>query len=297
MIHFLFIRWFEEAAGVAPENALYHRKLGSVLSRQALSANILRQFFLIRSAKNALKTAVALAPDSLAYRMDLLNLYAQTPTVWGGSKSKALLQAEEIARRNPLDGFKARARVYVLREDFQTAEQVYREGINAYPGDPALYLLLEDLLVEQNRLAEALNVTTRGVEAVNRDKDLLFLEMGRLHIARGHYGLAMAALERAAGLNPTLFETYYLIGKAVSESDLPAHAGLKALETFLASEDGRDRLQRAWAYYRMGRIYQKNEQPAEAREAYRSCLALNPDHQQARSALANLANAANDPAP
>ena len=64
-------------------------------------------FFLARKVKKQLETAVALNPDNLDARSDLLDYYLQAPPLVGGDAAKARAQAQEITKRNAEEGRKA----------------------------------------------------------------------------------------------------------------------------------------------------------------------------------------------
>lgn len=93
------IEWFEKAVQQAPENSDYHLWLGRAYGYQALRSNIFIQPFLARKVKAHFEQAVALNPDNLAARADLLEYYEKAPGFLGGSTEKAKQQAEEIAKR------------------------------------------------------------------------------------------------------------------------------------------------------------------------------------------------------
>jgi tetratricopeptide (TPR) repeat protein len=98
--------WFEKAVKLDSNNSDYHLWLGRAYGEKAQHAEG-DAFFLARKVKKQLETAVALNPDNLDARSDLLDYYLQAPLLVGGDAAKARAQAQEITKRNAEEGRKA----------------------------------------------------------------------------------------------------------------------------------------------------------------------------------------------
>jgi tetratricopeptide (TPR) repeat protein len=98
--------WFEKAVTLDSNNSDYHLWLGRAYGEQAQYADG-DAFFLARKVKKQLEMAVALNPDNLDARSDLLDYYLQAPPLVGGDAAKARAQAQEITKRNAEEGRKA----------------------------------------------------------------------------------------------------------------------------------------------------------------------------------------------
>jgi tetratricopeptide (TPR) repeat protein len=98
--------WFEKAVKLDSNNSDYHLWLGRAYGERAQHAEG-DAFFLARKVKKQLETAVALNPDNLYARSDLLDYYLQAPPLVGGDAAKARTQAQEITKRNAEEGRKA----------------------------------------------------------------------------------------------------------------------------------------------------------------------------------------------
>src|SRR5205085_11543518 len=63
-------------------------------------------------------------PNLIDARFSLIEFYLQAPGIMGGSETKAIEQANEIKRRDPLAGHRAMARIYGYQKkpDLQRAE-------------------------------------------------------------------------------------------------------------------------------------------------------------------------------
>jgi tetratricopeptide (TPR) repeat protein len=94
------VEWFEKAAQVDAGNSDYHLWLGRGYGNQALRASVWSRFFLARKVRQHFEKAVELDPENTAARLDLLEYYLKAPRFLGGGKEKALVQAEEIKKRD-----------------------------------------------------------------------------------------------------------------------------------------------------------------------------------------------------
>jgi tetratricopeptide (TPR) repeat protein len=101
------VEWFARATQLADGNSDYHLWLGRAYGRQAQRASFLRQPLLARKVKAHFEKAVALDPDNLAARLDLLEYYLKAPALLGGSTERARAQAEEITKRDDQRGLQA----------------------------------------------------------------------------------------------------------------------------------------------------------------------------------------------
>lgn len=102
------IDWFETAAGGESCSAEFHMWLGRAYGHHARQVSRLRQPFVARNVHAHFEKAVACDPDHVAARWDLMEYYLKAPALLGGSRTKAVQQAERIARLDPAEGRKAR---------------------------------------------------------------------------------------------------------------------------------------------------------------------------------------------
>jgi tetratricopeptide (TPR) repeat protein len=105
----------EKAAQVAPTDARIQNALGDAYGMMAQKAGLLAKLGWARKCLAAYERAVALDPLKPAYRWSLLGFYCVAPRIAGGGCDRALGQAEEISRLNPVEGRMALA-TYFLSE-------------------------------------------------------------------------------------------------------------------------------------------------------------------------------------
>jgi tetratricopeptide (TPR) repeat protein len=245
--------WFERAVKMNPKSAVYHDWLGRAYAIQARSANLFRAASLARKTKNALETALALDPDNLDVRDDLIIYYTRAPGFLGGSKEKAREMALEIKKRNPYRGSMAAANLCAGEKDIACAERELTGMVTKYPDSAAVYASLAIFYANQKQF----------------DK-------------------AFAVLDERLRTKPNELTTLYQVGRTASLSGQNLDRAEQALKTYLANPTPERGPSPAHVHYRLGIIYEKKGATDLAREEYRAALQLHPRHQDAQKALAAL---------
>ncbi len=95
--------------GVAenPRSARAHYQLGVAYGKLAQKASMFRQPSLARHTRGEFERAVQLDPNDLEARFALVQYYTIAPAFLGGSRQKALQQAEAIRERDAHAGHQA----------------------------------------------------------------------------------------------------------------------------------------------------------------------------------------------
>jgi len=245
--------WFEGAVRKNPKSAVYYDWLGRAYGLQVQSVSLFKAPFLARKAKDALETALALDPENLDVRDDLVRYYAGAPGFVGGSKEKAGEMVLELKRRNAYRGSFAAANLCVVAKDVACAERELTGMVTTYPDSAAVYASLAGLYSNQK----------------NFDK-------------------AFAVLDKRLRAKPNEQTTLYQVGRTASLSGQNLDLGEKALKTYLANPAPERGPAPAHVRYRLGTIYEKKGAKDLAREEYRTALQLNPKDKEAQRALAGL---------
>ncbi len=204
-----------------------------------------------------------------------------------------------------------------FREDLQYLEALYRNEIAGGPPPrraARLHLGLGELLQAQGLRSSALEALERGLAldpdygqilkaaallrqegeeeralsvleralAVEPDAAQAYFDLGDLRLARGNAERAVTALERARTLRPASAAVLGTLGAAYRSTgrfDEALDAGLEAVQ--------RDP-ERAFGWLELGRTRRIRRETAEAGEALRAALALDPSWPPALDALARL---------
>lgn len=247
------VEWFERAVKLNPKSAVYYDWLGRAYGTQAQNASKFRLPFLAKKTKGAWETALALDPDNLDVRDDLITYYTRAPGFLGGSKEKASDMALEIKKRNSYRGSIAAGNLCAATNDSACVERELRGMVADYPDSSAVYALLAAFYANHKAF----------------DK-------------------AFAVLDQRLSAKPNELTTLYQVGRTASLSGQNLDRGEQALKTYLANPTPERGPAPAHVHYRLGTIYEKKGAKDMAREEYRSALQLNPKHQEARKALAGL---------
>ncbi len=125
----------EHAAALAPDDARIQNALGDAYGLEARNANLVLKFGWARKCRAAYERAVALEPKNPAFRWSLLGFYYLAPRIAGGGIEKARLQAEEIARLDPMNGRIAWATLALGEQKFEAAFAQFDPVLRDAPDD------------------------------------------------------------------------------------------------------------------------------------------------------------------
>src|SRR5262249_24461817 len=148
---------------------------------------------------------IALDPDNLDARSDLIQYYVQAPGLLGGSKQKAFEQAEEIRRRNALRGYLELGALYERDKRFAEARQAYRNAAKEKSG-------------------------RHGGE----------YRLGVFYQNTGAYDKAFDVFESMIAENPSEVGALFQIGKTGAMSGQRLDRAAEALEAYLQTTPGRN---------------------------------------------------------
>ena len=100
---------FSAAIAAQPDSSIAHLWLGRALGRKIEKAGPLKAVRLVGDVRREFEQAVALDPNNVEARSDLLEFYLGAPPSFGGGIDKAEAQADAIAKLDPAMGQHARA--------------------------------------------------------------------------------------------------------------------------------------------------------------------------------------------
>lgn len=244
--------WFEKAVKMNPKSAVYYDWLGRSYGRQAQRANKLKLPFLARKTRNAWETALALDPENLDVRENLISYYTQAPGFLGGSKAKAHEMAIEIRKRNAYRGAIAVANLCAAAKDEVCIERELNGLLTSYPDSSSVYVSMAVLYANRNQTGNAFALLDKGLRAKPNEPVLL-----------------------------------YQVGRTASVSGQQLDRGEEALKAYITSPAPGGPAP-ANAHYRLGLVYEKKGMADAARQEYRTALQLNPNLENAKKALAAL---------
>lgn len=266
-------------------------RAGSAVQQRSFGS--LRQ---ISGAMDDLRIATDRDPSLQTAWMTLGIAYQQLPGLLGGSTRKALACADALARIAPHRGLALRGSILALDGKWWDADAAFQKALTLAPADPQVVLgYLEGLAeksarkalgadaqkarlaTEARRLAPAMRSSGRGMEAVCE----ALLEAS---LAEEAWTTAEAALRTVDA--PSLLRLK--LGKIAARSGLHRREGLAFLDQVLKEplEGGSGGY--PTVHWRRGQVLRDLGLVAEARQAARAALALDPKQPGARKLLEEL---------
>ncbi len=247
------IEELERAVRSNPEDSGTHLWLGRAYGRKAEHSFFLSAIGLARKVGREFETAVRLDPGNLDARFDLMEFCLQAPSMVGGGKSKAVAQAEAIAKVDTRLAHAARARVYEDEKKWQEAEQELSRAVQEFPDQPEVFADMAQFFFERQRY---------------RESEAAVLQALALRPQYPQARMLRAALQVRMGSNPA-----------------EAEATLRGL-SLGPLDDGDPAFDQV--YYWLGMACLLQGKQAEARRAFDTALQFDPDNKDAKAALSRL---------
>jgi tetratricopeptide (TPR) repeat protein len=245
----------ERAVSLAPDNADYHLWLGRAYGRKAEHASWFSAASLAGKMRDQFERAVQLNGDDVDARTDLAEFYIEAPSIVGGGRDKAQVQAQQV---EPLDASTAhwiRARLAEKDKRYDVAEAEYKAAIQDSGDRADNWLSLASFYRRRNRIGDMENAINKAVSSQKHPKD-----------------------------KSTFFDAATLLMK--TGRSLPQAAQL--LAKYLSSNNKVEDAPAFQAHYLLGQIYEKQGDNAAAVHEYEAALKLAKDYKDAREALARV---------
>jgi Tfp pilus assembly protein PilF len=241
----------EKAVAQQPNNALYHYWLGSAYGTQAQQASLFSQMRLAGKVKDEFEKAVQLDPNLLDARFGLVDFYTMAPSIAGGSEEKALQQAEEIKKRDAIQGHRAMARIYTRQKKTDLARNEWLAAVKEQPNSAKAHNGLAGFYL--------------GVDKNN--------------------AAAMTEAEAAVKLDASYMPAWFRVGQVAANSGTSLPRGEEALKKYLAYKPSDNEPGLADAHYWLGMIYEKMGRKPEAKASYAAALKLAPNSKTIAEAM------------
>lgn len=245
----------EELLDAEPENAEAHNVYAEVLTVRINQVNIFRKPGMAGRMRKAWERAVELEPEHLDAHRSLMQYYLQAPAIAGGSREKALAQAERIGEIDRAAGFRALAGYWMAQDDSEKALDQYRQAVTEFPDDIGIRLEYGFMCQRREDWACAHREFTHATELESDEA-------------------TMAA--------------HYQVGRTAVMSGQNLDAGVASLERYLSHAPGDGQPPLAWAHTRLGQVYLHMDRTDDARAQFEAALALEPDHEEAKKQLAEI---------
>jgi len=241
----------QKAVALEPANSQYHLWLGRAYGEKADHSNFFSATLLAKKVCSEFEASVRLDPNNVEARADLADFYVQAPSIMGGGKDKAAIQAQQLASLDPAQARLVRAQIAERDKDPAAAEREFRAAVHDSGGKPGAWMNLAQFYRRSNRLDE-MQVAIQHATSAPENQHVL-----------------VAAAE-------------VLIG---TQRDLPEAGEL--LRRYLAKETVED-APAFKAHYLLGTLLEQQGDTRAATQEYRNALSLARDFSLAQDALKRL---------
>ncbi len=277
------VRWLEKAVALSPDGAEYHYQLSLAYGQQAQRAGILKKPGLAKKMKATVEKAIALDPDHIDARWILMQFHMYAPGIMGGDRDEAFHQAEEIKRRNIIQGHRAYATLYDRYKQYDKAEKEYQDAIAEEPDSLIHYYDLQNWYGTRKRYQDAVAVNETILQKDSTAVNARY-NIGYWQHQAGRIDEAFTAYETILATGNQQANAHYQIGKLGAVTGRRLNEAKQHLEAFLQLET-EDETFIAWAHYRLGMIHERLGDTESARASYQKALQVKPDLREAMDAL------------
>ena len=183
----------------------------------------------------------------------LIRFYLKAPGFMGGGEDKAFAMAERIGPLDKLEGYRELGRAYEETDRFDEATKVYEEAIAATP---------------------------KSIE--------FHKKLGLVHQSRQRLDQAFETYAAAIKIDPEAMGVHYQFGKLAAMTNSELDRGEASLKKYIGHQPEENMPSLAWAHHRLGNVYEKKNEKDLARAEYEAAVMLDPEHEEAKKALAGL---------
>lgn len=241
------------AVETTPESPLFQQWLGSAYIEKLDTVNAFAKLSLAKKAQGHFEEAVRLAPADYDARDALVGFYLNAPPIAGGSKEKATRQVTELKALDSAGGNALQGQLHFNEGEWSEAETAYRTAL----------------------------------EADSDNADFLYL-VGFAQQQQEKYEEAFDSFEAAIRADGEALSAYYQIGRTAVFAKKNVDRGVECLEAYLDREVPRGAPGHQHAWWRLGMLHELRRESDKARAAYEAALAIDPEHEEAKKALAGI---------
>ncbi|SFC42019.1 tetratricopeptide repeat protein [Pseudoalteromonas denitrificans] len=173
--------YIDEAIKLNSKNAQVQFIYGEIMGEQAENANVFSLMGYIKKVKEALTTAVILAPQNIKYRSTLIQFHIHAPAMLGGDINEALKQALLLKKLNTLSGTNALIHVYGEMNNQEKFDQTLESALLNFVDEPQFHYQLglyyqkqEQYDIALNSFRKAASLTTITNEQQNAKYSAIF---------------------------------------------------------------------------------------------------------------------------
>ncbi len=260
------LTYLKTAIEINPDDAEVQFLWGASNGEMAGKASIFSAPGYGKACKKAFERAVELDPSHVRARKGLVSFYLQAPSMFGGSKEKAALQAVELKEYNMKEGQLLEAQVYLGTEKPEAAMKVFSEILNADPND------------HTTKYRRA-NAAYR-----NGQYDLAFEDFSALTTLIN----TEITGDEADFIKEAARTSQYYIGAIASKSKSRTNEGIEILKNYLNAKEFDYPIRQAFAHYYLANLYLHIKDKDQAKLYMANAKKLNTKNKELKKLLKKL---------
>jgi tetratricopeptide (TPR) repeat protein len=241
------------AVELAPNNSQAQFWLGNAYGSRINEVSMISKMGMAGKLRDAYETAIKLDPELTEARQYMIQFYLQAPSAVGGGRDKAVVQANEIGKRDAAKGHLARATIAMSDKKPDEALKHVEAAYKAKPSDASIRMSLGLTYQQAKRWADAYQ----------------------------HFK-AWTAEDANAGT------AWYQLGRTAAMSGQYLQEGEQALLRYLKMPHAANEPKNENAYHRLGQVQAHAGKKTEARASYQAALKLDPKMKEVKEELAKL---------
>lgn len=279
--------WIGKAAKYDSKNSKYFMWLGHSFGRRTQEASKIRQPFLARNSRKNYEKAIEMDPKNVEARESAMEFYLQAPGFLGGGRDKAEAQAKAISELDEVAGFISWGRVYTYYDETDKALDNYLNANELFPNEMTFHYRLFNFYFAEGAFESAAEIAQKQL-SLNDTTAVIYLNLGNAQQRYEQYDAAYSNYLKALDIDPEMNNVLYQIGRLAAVSNMYVTEGEESLIKFISLGDKINKTTLAWAYYRLGTIYENKKEIEAAKDQYQMALKKDKGHKEAKEALARV---------
>src|SRR5262245_25249 len=168
------VRWLEKAVQANDSSSEYHLWLGRAYGTKAEHASLFKRPSLAKRTKAEFEQALALDPQNIDARVDLITYLVEAPGFLGGSRDRAEAMATELRTLNPYRGALAAGTIAESEGNTVGAQTEYRTLMQSYPDSAEPVVRIVTRYQHDRRWGDALALVDSFLARRPSDPDPLY---------------------------------------------------------------------------------------------------------------------------
>lgn len=279
------LQMFRKAAKYDDHNSEYQHWLGKAYARVGMHAPFFKKPFLARKIKKHFIRAIELDSTNTGARQDLIVFYMLAPGILGGSKDKALEQAEILWHQNHWEGYKALGRINFLVKSYSRAEEILSRAILEYPREEQFYDDLSAVYIRQRKYLQAESLYTIAIERIPKRRAHFRIRLGELYREAGNFEKAFSVLESTIEAHPEQPAAYLAYANTALMSGEHLLSARLALERFLGLSSSRNCREKVEVLSALAQICVQLKDFPAAKEKILTLLKFSPNDKEGKHLL------------